>query len=801
MGLISTTIPNLVNGVSQQPYALRLASQCEQLVNAYPSVVEGLRKRPGSRYLGTLPAVSGDPFLHVINRDTTEKYVVAVVNGDLKVFDLLGDEKTVSFPNGKAYLNTGSAMQDLQFMTVADYTFVVNKTVTVRASAAKFPTRPYEALVWVKQGSYGAKYTLNVDGKTTTYTVPDGSSAAHADDVTTDFIATKLETGIRGQLGGSWYVARQGSTLHIKRHSGASFTISTDDSIGDNGLDVLVQKTQRFSDLPARSVDGFTLEISGDQSSSFDNYYVTYATEGTATGAGIWKESMKGGEVLGLDASTMPHVLIRNADGTFTFKVADWTDRKVGDLDSNPLPSFVDRKINDVFFHRNRLGFVSDENVVFSKAGGFFNFFVSTATTLLDDDPIDVGVSHTKVSLLRHAVPFNETLLLFSDKTQFQLGVTDILTSETVSINQTTEYECSLKAKPVGAGRFVYFAVNRGEYTGIREYYVDGDTESTDATEITGHVPRYLPGGAHKIAASSNEDAIVVLSEKEPDTLYLYKFYYSGAEKLQSAWSKWQFKAYDRILNCEFIESQLVVLVSRGGQIHIERLNLEPGAVQENWPLHVHLDAVVDETQVQVQFNEGDTTIEGDDTTTIVLPYRHNSGLYPLQLITAPGGSRDEGIIVDEFNYTARIVGESTSITLSGDWRNQPFYIGIPYEFRYRFSTLVIKEEAVGGGQMTVGKGRIQLRNISLLYNRTGYFRVEVTPFRRDTYTYIYSGRVVGSGHNLVGKVPIEEGNFTFPVASKNDAVTIEIVNDTYLPCFLLSAEWEAFYSIRSQRI
>src|SRR5690606_4960173 len=158
-------------------------------------------------------------------------------------------------------------------------------------------------------------------------------------------------------------------------------------------------------------------------------------------------------------------------------------------LESNPFPSFVDRKINDVFFHRNRLGFISDENIVFSKAGDYFNFFRGTATATLDDDPIDVGVSHVKVSILRHAIPFNETLLLFSDQTQFQLGSAEILTPDTISVNQTTEFECSLRAKPVGVSRFVYFAVNRGTFTGIREYYVEGATEAEDAAEITGHVP------------------------------------------------------------------------------------------------------------------------------------------------------------------------------------------------------------------------------------------------------------------------------------------------------------------------
>ena len=46
MALVASSIPNLINGVSQQPPALRLASQAEEVVNCLPSPVEGLKKRP-----------------------------------------------------------------------------------------------------------------------------------------------------------------------------------------------------------------------------------------------------------------------------------------------------------------------------------------------------------------------------------------------------------------------------------------------------------------------------------------------------------------------------------------------------------------------------------------------------------------------------------------------------------------------------------------------------------------------------------------------------------------------------------
>lgn len=798
MSLVSTTIPNLVNGISQQPYALRLASQAQSQVNGYSSVVEGLRKRPGSQHIRRLPSFASNVALHIINRDSFEQYLVAVTNGNLRVFDIEGNEKTVNFPNGKTYLSSTAPNKDMRFVTVADFTFVLNTQRVVEEATNTIAARPYEALVWVKQGAYGAKYTLNVAGQTHTFTTPNGDQPTHATAITTDNIAEQLRSGIVTKLGTGWTVTRYGSTLYIRRTDAASFTISVDDSIGDSGVTVFVQKVQRFSELPARAVNGFTIEVVGDQTSSFDNYYVRYETDGTATSGGVWKETAKGGERDRMNAATMPHALVREADGTFTFKRLDWDVRKVGDLDSNPFPSFVGRKINDIFFHRDRLGFISDENVVFSRTGSYFNFFRGTATQVLDDDPIDVGVSHTKVSILRHAIPFNETLLLFSDKTQFQLGSADVLAPDTVSINQTTEYECSLDAKPVGAGRYVYFAVNRGTYTGIREYYVDGATESNDAQEITGHVPKYIPGGVYKLAASGNEDVIVALTERSPNRVYIYRYHWAGNEKLQASWSHWEFHPNDIIRNCAFIESKLYVVIQRADGLHLEMIDLEPGKVEDNWHIAVHLDSRVKSQNLTMVLNENDPDLFDDDTTSITLPYKLRSG-EKVELVTLPGGARAEGVVVKE--YALDNSGSTSVITIPGDWRNQPFQIGRPYEFRYRFSTFVIKEESVGGGEMTVGEGRIQLRKMSVLYADTSFFRAEVTPFRRDTYVYTFSGRVVGSGRNLVGRVSTETGKYQFPLMTNNNEIVVELVNDTFLPCFFLSAEWEGFYTIRSRRL
>jgi len=54
MALVSRTIPNLVQGISQQPEVLRLSSQATVQENGFSSVVEGLKKRPPTNYLAKL---------------------------------------------------------------------------------------------------------------------------------------------------------------------------------------------------------------------------------------------------------------------------------------------------------------------------------------------------------------------------------------------------------------------------------------------------------------------------------------------------------------------------------------------------------------------------------------------------------------------------------------------------------------------------------------------------------------------------------------------------------------------------
>ena len=322
------------------------------------------------------------------------------------------------------------------------------------------------------------------------------------------------------------------------------FDIQVTDDDGGVNLKAFKGNAKSFTDLPNQCENGFRLGVVGDNQKKEDDFHVVFTGE---AGAGYWKETVAYNLQNDFDLDTMPHTLRQNADLSFTFGKGteeegnQWQSRKAGDDNTNPAPSFVGQKITDIFFHRNRLGVLAGENVIFSEASGYYNFWRTTVRTLLDSDPIDVAVSQNEVSELKAAVPIQNNLLLFSNLNQFTLSASQLLTPAEVTVDQSTKYECDLTTSPVGAGNSVFFATKSGSYAGVREFFTRDDTEIKDAVDITSHVPEYLAGNIREFAASSNEDMLVALTSSDKTECYVYKWYNSSQERLQSSWSKWKF--------------------------------------------------------------------------------------------------------------------------------------------------------------------------------------------------------------------------------------------------------------------
>lgn len=810
MPRVSGGVPNLINGVSQQPSALRLASQGELQVNCYSTVVNGLTKRPPSNHLARLTtnafqAEGSFVSTHLINRDGVEQYAALAsynpTSGiSFSVFDFEGNPRNVIMSDSAiAYLDN-SDDTSIKFLTIADYTIVSNTNKVTQLSTAEAdiePVRPHEAVLNVKAGNYAKTYAVMINGtEAGSYETPLGSSASEGPLIDVEYIAEQLVTSLMENgytVAEGWHIDQIANSVYI-RNDTEDFTVETTDGFSGQAMVPIKDEIQAFNDLPFFCEDGMVVKVSNSESTEFDDYYVRFKADvgADAQGRGVWVENPAPGTTLALDADTMPHALIRQADGSFTLDPLEWNNRLAGSEEGLPSPSYIGRTLNDVFFYKNRLGFLSDENVIMSRNGDFFNFYRTTATDLLDDDPIDVAVTHNKVSLLNHAVAFQDRLILFSTQTQFQLRGNELLTPKTISLRPTTEFESSSRANPVGTGRNIYFPVNRGGFTMLREYFFNDSTNLADADDVTSHVPQYVQGRVSQIEASSHEDVLVCLSDDTPADLYIYKYLWIDNSKAQASWSQWNFPGVEAIKDFAFIESSLVAVVQRDGDFYLEKLDVQPGIQDKGSDYVTHLDR-----RVFFEGPEAHTSYDVyTDLTTFTLPYDVAedtmcvTGATPSYEAASAAGLR---IPIEA--HEGRIA------TVKGDFRQTPVYFGNPYNSRYVLSDIHIRQQAPSGGVQAITNGRLQLHHMQLQFNDTGYFKVEVTPQARATRKYEFNGRFMGDPDNIVGRTVLSEGSFRFPVLSRNDRVKIEISSDSYLPFEILSVEWDGMFVDNTNRV
>lgn len=530
-------------------------------------------------------------------------------------------------------------------------------------------------------------------------------------------------------------------------------------------------------------------ELTGDGVNSFDSYYVMGDGE-------VWREVAKPGVTTSLTASTMPHKLVRNSDGTFTFDALTWDQREAGDDDSNPPPSFVGGTINDVFFHRNRLGFISGENVILSEAGEFFNFWRTTVTDLLDSDPIDVAVSHNRVSTLAHAVPYDKSLFLFAGQSQFVLDSDGLLTPRTAGVDQTTEYEMDADVRPVGSGATLYFVTPGGSYSHLYEYYVDPDTAANAAANVTAHVPKYLPANLSSITASANYDTVFALSSDDPNALYVYRYYWRGNEKVQSAWCRWSFGEDCTILGMEAMDNYLYVVVNRASGTYIEKIDLELYAQTDDMGLLVYLDRLTSVTGTYDSLN---------DWTTFTLPYSVDASITP-KIVKGSAFGSFKGVAIPDVDvsrvnaYTFRAPGDVTAGAC---------YVGEGYTMTFTLSPQFARDK-----DGAIISGDLRLRTMTLYYEDTAYFRTQVTPIGRltqdqyvvtgdlDTWNeYGFTGKVLGSSALTLGQLTLVSGKFRFPVFTSAASGVISIVNDSHYASNITKIEWEGNLTMRHRRL
>lgn len=790
MPLISDQLPNLMNGVSQQAVTMRLPSQAEAQVNGYSSLVMGVNKRnPLASLAKVMDGVVGDAYVHTIDRDSSERYIVCVFDGSIRVFDLEGNEQTVTYVDGaNTYVSTAQPSMDIRAITLKDSTFIVNtETVVQKSPYGVSPANGAESQIFIKSVNYDTTYKVYIDGTEYASFTTDDAYGTNPK-VSIQEVVDELFNALTTNLPTGWTVTKYSPIIHIEKDDGTEFKLEVTDTNGNTMITAINQQTQRFTDLPVVGKNGYIVKVYGDEGADIDDYYLVFATDtGDDYGSGYWKETVAPGIQTKFDAATMPHVLERKSDGSFEFKRVDWGVREVGTEETAPWPSFTGRKITDIFYDRNRLCFLADDTVCMSRARNLFTFFRETVTTLLDSDPIDVRATGSKVSTLQYAIPFNKQVVIFSDLNQFAIEDEDLLASKPPFVKEVTAYSLDSGAKPVAIGKTVYFAARAGQHTHLMEYYIVPETEATDASDVSKHVPTYIPKDTFKLAASPASDTLLMLNRTIRNRVYVYKYYWQQDQKMQSSHSYWEFDENAVVMNVDFIGSNAYFLIQYPDGVYLEALDFGEWVAPAGEEFIPRIDRIVAEDRCSVAYDMN------TGRTTITLPYVPNPETVVI-LSRPPKVTTEAYTVFDVTDVTGN------TVTVKGDLTGQPFYAGHDYAFIYEFSEPVMKGQPANGGLAALGAGRLQLSKWSVNYANTGYFRAVVQPKNRQPYTYVFTGKTIGTSTAVVGGQGLSDGVFSFRVNAKSDRVTITLINDTYLPSYYTSAEWEGRFERKSSR-
>lgn len=293
-----------------------------------------------------------------------------------------------------------------------------------------------------------------------------------------------------------------------------------------------------------------------------------------------------------IDSLKMPLKMVRTVIGppaTFTIDTIDWTPRITGDEFTNPTPSIWAKgyTLNDMAFFRDRFWVFGGENCVASRANDLYNFYLDSAPTVADSDPIDISLSSDEVTIISHAVPLQDSLQIFTKAgRQFDLSSIEAMTPTAVRVKATTKYS-TLPVRPKSIDQFMYFVGKIGCDAQVLEYPYDESTVAKNAADVTAHFSGIIGDEIRNMVVSSNQRKLFILPVGG-HVMYVYQVFWKGLEKVQSAWTKYVFNDTYYISDIAAIGDELYMLVHRDSCFVLEKMHM--GDEDTDCPIPTYVD-------------------------------------------------------------------------------------------------------------------------------------------------------------------------------------------------------------------
>ena len=598
------------------------------------------------------------------------------------------------------------------------------------------------------------------------------------------------------QIGTGIYITRP-STEAAQLGQNGAFNITAPSS---DLLRVMSSEVDNVDDLPSQCKHGYVVKIANSAADE-DDYYVKFFGNNDKDGDGVWEECAKPGDNIEFDKSTMPIQLVRRFDdssGTITgtanapyFSVEQvaWDNALVGttvDGGTNPRPSFIGNAINKLVFFRNRLVMLSEENVIMSRPGDFFNFWSKTATTFTPQDVIDLSCSSEYPATVYDGIQVNAGLLLFTKNQQFMLTTdSDVLSPETAKLNAVSSYNFNEKTSPVSLGTTVAFLDNANKFTRFFEMsnvLRQGEPDIVDQSAV---ISRLLDRNIN-IIAESRENSVVFFSKKGTKTLYGFRYFASGERRLLQAWFTWEVVGDVQYL-C-MLDDALYVVVKNGSKDQLLKyditLDSTSNFVTSGTDFPVHLD----HSMTTSGWTYNATTNKSTKAKPVGLESTNQLAAYDVDdTINASNAY----LAVGRYD---KITVNGSNLEIDGDWSSQTFLIGYLYTMQVDLPTIYYTTQSNERWRADTRANTI-IHRIKLGFGPVGLYETKLTRRGKTDYTEeheltpadAYSSNTAAIVDDIILK--------TIPVYDRNINTALTVKSTHPAPATLYNMTWEGVYN------
>lgn len=548
-----------------------------------------------------------------------------------------------------------------------------------------------------------------------------------------------------------------------------------------NTTGTLTGTVQSFANLPSSPATNSIYHVINSAVAEDDAYF---KYDGT-----VYNETVKPGISDGLTDSTMPHTLTRTAKNTFTFARVTYTDRTAGDNTTNPQPSFVGQKITDIFFHNNRFGVISKDNVIMSQPNQFENFYGRSALTTTESDPIDLNCSSVTSVVLNNAIPITQGLLLFSEEEQFiMFSDTGLLTPSTATIKSISNFFVEKNVRPVRMGTSTIFLSKTPSYSRVFFMETQGANANPNVTDVGKKVAEWIPDTMTNIVSDSRNFYAAFYG---PTTEYIYFFrrYVENGQIALSSWFNWECLG-----NVHFMAAD---------NDKIFTVNLLDASTDYMCLMSNNLNEVATETQVGSQdqvinprvdlYAETTNNALNGSHTKVYVPFDLLSGSIantkPLVLIPSDTGNTSTGTFYNVTSVGTDATGQFFQVDNIDLTSQAKLLVGYKYDLLVDLPTFYYRT----GANVDV-TAHLNIARLKVIMGLTGRADFNISHTQGEQFN---NTQVVATSNFYIADTPttVNTTVFTVPVHQRNTLFKTRIQSDSPLPITMQALSWEGNYT------